>query len=408
MQAFGKRREGRGSVTGERGDDGDPRAIGRAVGDRAPTGEGRVIEMRREYENLFCFTPSVLHVSRGLYVPMVSLHVERPPVRQDRAESTREQKIEPDHGGSVKDSAIVKVLYVVGAGRSGSTLLARAVGAMAGYCCSGEPYYLWKEGPIEDRRCECGAPFSRCDYWRAVMARVEADTAEVDPHALERVRLRINRTRDLPVLAIPGLHRRRLESSGPYPDTLAALYHAMADEAGAKVLVDASKLPSHGLTLRELPGLELYVLHLVRDPRGVVNSWRRKRFNPASGQGFRQMGSFKTSLLWGVWNLATELLLRRSGRYLRVRYEDWVDRPVDTLESIMALVDEPVDADLLCGRTLRIPRGHTLGGNPSRFGGAEIQLREDLGWRSELSRWWRWSVPALLWPFMLRYGYLAR
>lgn len=308
----------------------------------------------------------------------------------------------------MKDSAIVKVLYVVGAGRSGSTLLARTVGALAGYSCPGEPYYLWKEGPIEDRRCECGAPFSRCDYWRAVMARVAATTPEVDSHALERVRLRINRTRDLPVLAIPGLRRRRLESSGSYLDALVALYHAMVDEAGTRVLVDASKLPSHGLILRQLPGLELYVLHLVRDPRGVVNSWRRNRFNPASGQGFSQMGSLKTSLLWGAWNLATELLLRRPGRYLRVRYEDWVDRPGDTLESIMALVGETVDADLLCGRTLRIPRGHTLGGNPSRFGGAEIQLREDLGWHSELSWWWRWIVPATLWPLMLRYGYLPK
>ncbi len=307
---------------------------------------------------------------------------------------------------SASQPSALKVLFIVGAGRSGSTLLARALGALDGYFCPGEPYYLWKEGPVEDRLCECGQPFSRCSYWIEVMASIATVRPELVARSMERLRHRIARTRHLPFLLFPPLRQRRLDALEEYGAALETLYQAMAEHADARVLVDASKLPSQALVLRRLPGIQLYVLHLVRDPRGVVNSWRRQRFNPASGAAFRKMAAFKASTLWAAWNLAAEVLLRRPEKYLRVRYEDWVDDPASILAHIVDLTQMPTGQDPPPGRTLHIPKGHTLGGNPGRFSATEVQLREDLGWRSELSRRLQWAVTALLWPLMLRYGYI--
>ena len=74
-------------------------------------------------------------------------------------------------GGSVGGAADedVVVLLVAGSGRSGSTLLASALGQLPGAFCAGELRYLWQRGAVEDHRCGCGEPFSRCPVWTVVL-----------------------------------------------------------------------------------------------------------------------------------------------------------------------------------------------------------------------------------------------
>ena len=49
--------------------------------------------------------------------------------------------------------------------------------------------------------------------------------------------------------------------------------------------------------------------------------------------------------------------------------------------------------------------GHTLAGNPTRFGGSDVTIRPDDEWRTGLSTRDRRTVNALTWPLRRRYGY---
>jgi len=61
------------------------------------------------------------------------------------------------------------VLYVMGAGRSGTTLLGRVIGAHDGYVNVGELRFLWQRGILEARSCGCGRPIPSCYLWSQVL-----------------------------------------------------------------------------------------------------------------------------------------------------------------------------------------------------------------------------------------------
>src|SRR3712207_7778115 len=70
---------------------------------------------------------------------------------------------------SVMTNYPVKVLYVVGLGRSGSTILSNSLGQIAGYFSAGELNFIWRHNVLENRLCGCGRPFRECPVWTRVM-----------------------------------------------------------------------------------------------------------------------------------------------------------------------------------------------------------------------------------------------
>ena len=81
--------------------------------------------------------------------------------------------------------------------------------------------------------------------------------------------------------------------------------------------------------------------------------------------------SGKAALLWLVWNTATVRLWggrrRAPGRYLRVRYEDFVADPAGVTARIAGFVG--VDrrrASVPAPATVRLSPTHSVAGNPSR------------------------------------------
>src|SRR5438067_145989 len=63
---------------------------------------------------------------------------------------------------------MVKVVYIAGCGRSGSTLLDRILGEAPGFVPGGELRNVWSWGVTPTARCGCGVGFQECSFWRAV------------------------------------------------------------------------------------------------------------------------------------------------------------------------------------------------------------------------------------------------
>ncbi|MFI1194916.1 sulfotransferase family protein [Micromonospora sp. NPDC020750] len=313
----------------------------------------------------------------------------------------------------------VRVLYLAGSGRSGSTLVTTVLGQYAGFFAAGELRYLWQRGEVENRPCGCGLPFRDCPVWRAVRRDVPVDRAGGIAAGL-RGRLRL---RGVPALV--RRHRRGRRAVPAHPDdaALAGLYAAVARHAGARVVVDSSKLPPYGALVGALPGVELRVLHLVRDPRATAFSWRRRR--GLDGEADERLMSrppvWKAALLWLVWNtLTARLWAGDPGRYLRVRYEDLTADPEATLGRIAAFADAGTttgsdaeaglftrpDAGPFTGpATVRLAPTHSVAGNPSRHRTGPVPIAADVEWRRGLS-WWSYAVVTTLTaPGLRRFGY---
>jgi hypothetical protein len=296
----------------------------------------------------------------------------------------------------------VKVLYIGGAGRSGSTILNNVLGQIEGFFATGEISLIWNWGMIENRPCSCGQPFLEVGF--GGMDRVDAPRLWSDKNLVNSKN---------PILhvaytaAITTSRRRRHPRLVEYAGALDKLYSAIAGATGSRVIVDASKRPAYGYFVSKLPSVDFYPLHLVRDPRGIAFSRRRGKIDPGVNRSMRDFGPFLTGIQWSFWNLATEAMWNRrgGGRYLRLHYEDLVARPRQSLQAILDFVGEDRPLPLIGENQVMIQPTHTVAGNPVRYDSGLTTLKLDDQWLRDIAPGDRLTVTGLTWPLILRYGY---
>lgn len=303
----------------------------------------------------------------------------------------------------------VRVLFIAGAGRSGSTLLANTLGQVDGLWAVGELRQIWQRGLIENWLCGCGHPFNECTTWQRIIEDV-FERGGIDPRAVVHAERRLTRVRHIPLVVMsrrrPGLIDARL---GDYRGYLDRLYRSVRAVTGAQVIVDSSKTATYGYLLGTIPSIDLRVVHLVRDPRATAYSWskRRSRSDAVEGGHMDVFGPAKSSALWNVWNMTAEALFAGGAeRYMRLRYEDVTRDLRGSLVRVLDLVGRG-DADLafLRTRAVSLSPTHSVSGNPVRVRHGEIEVSADVEWMRRMRPRDRALVTALTGLMRARYGY---
>ncbi len=293
------------------------------------------------------------------------------------------------------------VLYLMGKGRSGSTLLSMALGELDGFFAAGELRFFWRRGVVEGRRCACGRPVPECEVWGPVAQRL----IDLDAEAVARDAEAVYRWAAAPRL----LAGRTWAALARWSAATQQLVAAITEVTGAEVIVDSSKWPTDPGVLGQVDGVHPTSVLLVRDPRAVAWSWQRTKAHHDLDQprDMDRYPAWHSGLSWTARNLVAEVATRRSpGPRTTLRYEDFVADPRAALLALGDLVGRTPDVEaVLDDRTLSVTQGHTLAGNPDRFGPAEVTIRADDEWRTGLSPRDRRTVDALTWPLRRRYGY---
>lgn len=303
-------------------------------------------------------------------------------------------------------SDVVRVLYIAAWGRSGSTLLHDALGQVKGLFSAGELQYVWGRSLRENRLCGCGKRFRDCSLWQEIFLDAFGGFDAVDSSRLEVLSSHV-RTRHLPWLAIADPSAELRSRLAEYLGSVERLYGAIARRSGCRVIVDSSKAPSYAYLLSLIPTIELNVVHLVRDPRGVAYSWQRRKIEPDTGEEMARYGVVKSSLLWAIWNIGVGRVLGSRARSTMVlRYEDFVSEPRQSLEKVLELVEESAaELPLVGDAEMQLDARHSTTGNPNRFRTGSVRLRPDRAWETRLSWLDRWLVTILDAPLLLHYGY---
>ena len=298
------------------------------------------------------------------------------------------------------DGSRSKVLFIGGYGRSGSTLLGRILGHTDGFFYAGEVRHMWREGVLEDRRCGCGEPFSRCPLWQEVLRRAYPDGSDVQ-QVLD-LKARVDRFFCVPQIAagLPAGFRRDRDR---YTDLLARLYRAIEEVSGARVIVDSSSDVSHGWLLTKTD-IDLAIVHLVRDSRATAFSWARHKFNPGSGGEMNRYSAVRSALEWDAINAFTHLQRRSGVPFTVLRYDDLVADPPSAIARAISLTGEQVPPPLEANE-ITFEIDHSVAGNPIRFRNGQIAIRADEEWRTAMRPAARAAVGALTWPGRRRYGF---
>jgi len=223
--------------------------------------------------------------------------------------------------GGHQEGRTPRVIYVMGAGRSGSTVLGTALGNCENVFFAGELNEWLTRAGIPALRDE-----QRLRFWQSVRAEVSVSQELLGGQAscLERSSAVLRPSR--------WAKRRRLRQR--YRRASEDLYAAVARVAGVDYVVDTSHYPLRALELQALTGIDLYLILLVRDPQGVVASLGREDVPE------RTFGVFTANAYLWLTNLFSLMVFRRQppARRLFVRHEEFIADPARVIERILEQV----------------------------------------------------------------------
>ncbi len=291
---------------------------------------------------------------------------------------------------------MIDTAFIVSAGRSGSTLLDRLVGAHPQALAVGEVRHLPKNIAL-DSICSCASAVSQCAFWRPVVdhlgERLGADLWS-DPYRLDlgyiQAAVEIDRRRQTRLYTARravalrwietglrlGLDVRRSPWLASYRRALQAnalLHEVLRERSGRRIVVDSTKgfRWSVGQYLFD-PGRSRILL-LSRDGRGVVASLMRS--GRTREQAVRQwMQYYQRALPWIERHVDP-------AHVLHVRYEELATSTDETLRRVFGFLGLP---PLPLHEIAHAPTAHILNGNPMRHGSA-LEIRPDERWRGELT-----------------------
>ena len=266
----------------------------------------------------------------------------------------------------------MKVVYITGLGRSGSTLLDVLLNAHSDMMSVGEVHKLRRFARLQrstnprslDRignSCACGAASVwECPFWDRVHGELES-----------------------------GFSRRLDDLDLEAPDTEtfrrdnAELFSAVARAAGTGYIVDSSKRVTRLRRLLDHPDLEVLPVHILRDPRGRSNSVRRRNgrvLGPAVQYSYRSLRLFR-------------LLYNRP--HWVIRYERLALDPEEELGRLMDFLGLPFEQRQVADWAAM--DRHNLAGNRVRTA-RDSSINADQSWQTELGPLARLAVGLLSGP----------
>lgn len=298
----------------------------------------------------------------------------------------------------------LRLIYVAGLPRTGSTVLGKLLGTMPDTIFVGELAYFWRRF-ANNELCSCGRPLPSCPFWSAVVWKVYSNMTSSRAKELAEMEKLVLRRR-VPARLSAGYSRQVTAML----EERAQFYSSIGEVAGASHIIDSGKDAVFGWYMAKLKNADFATVHIVRDPRGVAYSWQKQVRSDSEPADMPRRSPLKTAAQWLLQNLIVQLLLRRrSAAYARVRYEDLVTRSTDVVHNISQATF--LDKDTLPDDWAQLTNDHHLvAGNPGvrRRSGNGLQLILDEEWRTQLPRRRQWLVTAICCCLMATYGYPLR
>lgn len=224
----------------------------------------------------------------------------------------------------------MKPIFIFGAERSGTTLLGSILGSHSVGVATPEAHFVtqvYRVAQVQSGEVDLEDALARIkQHFRFKLWNLDTTMSDLEPH---------------PPISYAALIL-----------ALVGEYAAAAGRPDAQVWVDHT--PSNNRSAALLAELfpEAQFIHLVRDGRAVVASIKSLNWGTHSARTITQNWVVKVG-----HGLAAESYLNPE-RCLRVRYEDLVERPEQTLRSVCAFAGLPYEPAMLSGTGFAVP-GYT-------------------------------------------------
>ncbi len=297
----------------------------------------------------------------------------------------------------------IKIVFIIGSGRSGTTLLDRILGQYPKAFSVGELNFIWRNSFIENQLCGCGKNFKECEVWNSII-KFATECIEFDVEKLDNLQNKYANT----LKFIIGRRFFKKEEIQYLVDAYECIYEGIKKYGNYEIIIDSSKnIPHFYYLMKYGKKINPYVIHIVRNPKAVAYSWVRKKIKPDTGkpEEMPRYSIINSSLRWLIKNYLSEHYFKNSN-YIRIKYEDLVKDPVSTLNTIFDFIGLNKDfiRDFVSNEnviTLNI--NHTVSGNPMRFKVGKIKIEEDNEWIDKLGFFRKSLVNLFTYPLLKKY-----
>lgn len=290
----------------------------------------------------------------------------------------------------------IKLIYIAGVDRSGSTLLGRILGEIPTALFVGEVKNTPASSRYGEQPCGCGKKLKECNVWAPTLSLI--DNTKFGKWRRRRVRNMLFGTLDY--------QKSDMEEA-------AKIYRLLSKYSGRNIIVDSSKFPSYLELLNKLTTIDLCIVHITRDPRAVAYSWWNrplhenkinKSIKTRSIETIRFENPIRSSIIWLLWNY---IISRYSEdeNYIHVKYEDLCDNPEKEVKKILNNFDIKKNINWHDGNTINLGKHHSVRGNPNQKEIGNVELKKRDSWKKNINPIIKYCVNMITSPVMSKFNY---
>lgn len=278
----------------------------------------------------------------------------------------------------------------MGAGRSGTTLLATLLGNAPSIITLGE-MHQFLDYYLEDKPSSSGVKLKDCPFWSAVVGKLEQKYSRPELEAINKLRDRVEGHGHIPASLF--------SSNKKYQAFQKELFEIIKETHPTEAVLDSAKYISRALQLARMDKEHVKIIYMVRDVRGVIFSFGKK----VQTQKSAISAMFYYSLI-NTFGLITQWVLGRR-RVMRIQYEAVVEHPERSLARMQTFLGQDLSAvlqKLQNEEPFEMPP--IIAGN--RMATAkQIKLKPDFAWKQHYSRGKQILYYLLNFPLQLIFKY---
>ncbi len=261
---------------------------------------------------------------------------------------------------------MIKIIYIAGDGRSGSTLLDAILSNIKDSISVGECHRFWVRFYEKETLCGCRKKIEDCELWSQIDTQLKIKFSEYNQDVFKQQVKEIQYYKNFK--RIPKLIKSKKWQL--FSEVVKTFYGLIASITGKDIIIDSSKSMSWAYLLYHLDFCDFRVIHLERNLVAVANSWKKDVILPEY-HSKRVMMPKKTNILilksWFKIKILARFL-RKSSNYLYVSYEKLCENPKRCLLTIQTSIEESFEIS-----SLNYNCNHAIGGNPMR-----IKIRNEI------------------------------
>lgn len=273
----------------------------------------------------------------------------------------------------------IQVLYLLGAGRSGTTLMATVLNASKKEITSVGEVHQFREHLVGGKHCSCGKSLETCEFWKKIVTKlpkkIEKQLAECEKKEKHK--------------KIPSLFLN-MQPDNEYLESQESVFRQISVNSPGNIILDSSKYIARYLLLSRSDRISIKGIYVVRDIRGVINSFKKKVQTSKP--------PIATIVYYFLINFFGQLVCWLDSRVIKVKYEDFIEEPTSQLLRIQHHVFWVEDKKLTLPEEMEIP--HIIGGNRIKHN-KKISISPDYKWKKLLSRRKQILYYLAVWPFMM-------